>query len=74
MVGQQLQLDGWFEKGENPQSTRFQDHEHGQICVGDAATWLASLPAASVDLVFANPPYNIKKAELGYIRVAAGIH
>ena len=38
-------------------------HAHGQLWVGDAIDWLRSLPAQSVDLVFADPPYNIKKAE-----------
>ncbi len=38
-------------------------HPHGEIYVGDAVLWLKSLPDASVDLVFADPPYNIKKAE-----------
>ncbi len=30
---------------------------------GDSIRWLQSLPSESVDLVFADPPYNIKKAE-----------
>lgn len=38
-------------------------HPHGTLFCGDAATWLKSLPPASVDLIFADPPYNIKKAE-----------
>lgn len=38
-------------------------HPNGQLWVGDAIRWLATLPDASVDLVFADPPYNIKKAE-----------
>lgn len=63
MMERQLQLDGLFEGDEQPQPTRFHDHTNGQICIGDAATWLASLPSASVDLVFADPPYNVKKAE-----------
>ncbi len=37
-------------------------HPHGDIWVGDAVAWLRSLETASVDLVFADPPYNIKKA------------
>lgn len=41
----------------------FYTHPRGQIWVGDAVAWLCSLPAASVYLVFADPPYNIKKAE-----------
>ena len=41
----------------------FYSHVNGEIWVGDAVAWLASLADASVDLIFANPPYNIKKAE-----------
>lgn len=38
-------------------------HPHGEIWLGDSIEWLRSLDAGSVDLVFADPPYNIKKAE-----------
>lgn len=38
-------------------------HPHGEIWVGDAIAWLRSLASESVDVVFADPPYNIKKAE-----------
>jgi len=38
-------------------------HPNGQIWVGDVIAWLESLDSASVDLVFADPPYNINKAE-----------
>ncbi|MBE7528835.1 MAG: site-specific DNA-methyltransferase [Ardenticatenaceae bacterium] len=38
-------------------------HPNGEIWIGDATIWLSSLESASVDLVFADPPYNIKKAE-----------
>ena len=41
----------------------FYSHPHGQLWVGDAVTWLRLLEDESVDLVFADPPYNIKKAE-----------
>ena len=41
----------------------YYSHPHGQILIGDAACWLSSLESASVDLVFADPPYSIKKAE-----------
>jgi len=30
---------------------------------GDSIEWLRSLPSESVDLIFADPPYNIKKAD-----------
>ena len=38
-------------------------HPHGEIWIGDSIAWLRSLKSESVDLVFADPPYNIKKAE-----------
>jgi len=48
----------------NPDTpTLFYSHPNGEIWVGDAIAWLRSLESESVDLVFADPPYNIKKAE-----------
>jgi site-specific DNA-methyltransferase (adenine-specific) len=38
-------------------------HPHGEIWVGDATAWLQTLETESVDMIFADPPYNIKKAE-----------
>lgn len=38
-------------------------HPRGQLFLGDSRQWLAALPTTSVDLVFADPPYNLKKAE-----------
>lgn len=38
-------------------------HENGKLFVGDSIEWLKSLETNSVDLIFADPPYNIKKAE-----------
>ncbi|HEX7379853.1 MAG TPA: DNA methyltransferase, partial [Pirellulales bacterium] len=40
----------------------YYDHPNGKLYQGDCVDWLASLAADSVDLVFADPPYNIKKA------------
>jgi modification methylase len=34
--------------------------EAGRILIGDCVAEMASLPAASVDLVFADPPYNLQ--------------
>lgn len=39
------------------------EHPDGRLFQGDSIEWLASLPSGSVDLIFADPPYNIKKAE-----------
>jgi site-specific DNA-methyltransferase (adenine-specific) len=41
----------------------FYSRSNGEIWIGDAIAWLSSLESESVDLVFADPPYNIKKAE-----------
>lgn len=38
-------------------------HPNGELYQGNSIDWLRSLPDESVDLVFADPPYNIKKAE-----------
>ena len=37
--------------------------EQGKLFVGDALVWLRSIESESVDMVFADPPYNIKKAD-----------
>ena len=39
------------------------EHPNGKLFQGNSIDWLASLDDASVDLVFADPPYNIKKAD-----------
>ena len=41
----------------------FYSHPGGELWVGDAIAWLRLLDSESVDLVFADPPYNINKAE-----------
>lgn len=38
-------------------------NEWGSLFFGDSIAWLASLPSASVNLIFADPPYNIRKAD-----------
>lgn len=38
-------------------------HPNGQLYHGDSIKWLRTLESGSVDVVFADPPYNIKKAE-----------
>jgi site-specific DNA-methyltransferase (adenine-specific) len=39
------------------------DHPNGKLYLGDSIGWLKSLESESVDLIFADPPYNIKKAD-----------
>ncbi|MBD2076516.1 site-specific DNA-methyltransferase [Phormidium sp. FACHB-592] len=36
---------------------------NGTLFCGDSLQWLATLDEASVDLIFADPPYNLKKAD-----------
>ncbi len=42
---------------------QFFSHPNGVIWVGDAIEWLKTFPSESVDLIFADPPYNLGKAE-----------
>ncbi|MDR3236300.1 MAG: hypothetical protein LBT48_06190, partial [Prevotellaceae bacterium] len=41
----------------------FYQHENGQLWHGNSIEWMKSLPDESVDMIFADPPYNIKKAD-----------
>lgn len=41
----------------------FYRHKSGTLWAGDSISWMKSLPSGSVDLIFADPPYNIKKAD-----------
>ncbi|WP_420455373.1 hypothetical protein [Rubrivirga sp.] len=43
--------------------TKVYEHPNGSLWRGDAVEWLGTLPDASVDVVVADPPYSIKKAE-----------
>src|ERR1051325_8024320 len=38
----------------------FQGSASGRIIRGDCVAQMAALPAASIDLVFADPPYNLQ--------------
>lgn len=46
-----------------PEPKLYYRHPNGAIYVGDSIQWLASLESESVDLIVADPPYNINKAE-----------
>lgn len=43
--------------------TLFYTHPNGNIWIGDALHWLSSIESETVDLIFADPPYNINKAD-----------
>lgn len=47
---------------DKPFSQQF-SHPNGQLFCGDSRAWLASLEEGSIDVVFADPPYSIKKAD-----------
>src|SRR6476659_1336746 len=40
--------------------TKFESHPGSRIVVGDCVAEMSKLPAGSVDLVFADPPYNLQ--------------
>lgn len=59
--GEFIKID---ERGADSASPQlFYTHPNGKIWVGESVEWLASIDDKSVDLIFADPPYNIKKAE-----------
>ena len=37
--------------------------KNGLLFQGDSLEWMAQLPTGSIDMIFADPPYNIKKAD-----------
>ncbi len=39
------------------------EHKNGNLYQGDSIEWLKSLQSESVNLIFADPPYNINKAD-----------
>jgi len=41
----------------------FYKHQNGELWQGDSIEWLKTLKQNSIDLIFADPPYNIKKAD-----------
>ena len=65
--GQQLRKGTYTDRNMGapcPNNTElYYTHPNGEIWIGDSITWLRSFERDSVDLVFADPPYNIKKAE-----------
>lgn len=58
--GERRAIDGKALTRQSPKL--FYEHPNGKIWIGDSIAWLKSLPENSVDLIFADPPYNIKKA------------
>ena len=48
---------------ENSKQKLFYKHQNGEIWLDDTNKWLKTLESNSIDLIFADPPYNIKKAD-----------
>ncbi len=64
----EVQLKGERQKTEDPiknsdTTSLFYTHPNGKLWQGDSIEWLKSLETETIDLVFADPPYNIKKAD-----------
>ncbi len=59
--GETQDFDPVIFKPEKPKL--YYKHPHGTIWIGNSIVWLKSLANETVDLVFADPPYNIKKAD-----------
>lgn len=60
-----MQLKGVrLDNGKNSDDlSLFYKHPNGQIWKGNSIEWLQTLDDESVDMIFADPPYNIKKAD-----------
>lgn len=39
------------------------ENENGKLYLGDSIKWMKTLESETVDIIFADPPYNIKKAD-----------
>jgi site-specific DNA-methyltransferase (adenine-specific) len=59
--GERRDIDAQVYNPENPQL--IYKHTNGEFFLGDSIAWLRSLESESVDLIFADPPYNISKAD-----------
>ena len=63
---EELQLDLEYGKNDKQNTVSLEPYcqtDNGQLFLSDATEMLSRLGTNSVDLIFADPPYNIKKAE-----------
>ena len=60
LKGEKKDIDFAKRNGDNP--ILFYKHPDGELWQGNSIEWLKSLNDESIDLIFADPPYNIKKA------------
>lgn len=50
-------------KKEDEIFSKVYEHKNGSLYQGDSIEWLKTVESETVDLIFADPPYNLKKAE-----------
>jgi len=50
-------------KEDSKEPQKYYKHPNGELWLGNSIEWLRGLESESVDLIFADPPYNIKKAD-----------
>ena len=60
LKGEKKEIDFAKRNGDNP--ILFYKHPDGELWQGNSIEWLKSMNDESIDLIFADPPYNIKKA------------
>ena len=60
LKGEKKEIDFAKRNGDNP--ILFYKHPDGELWQGNSIEWLKSMHDESIDLIFADPPYNIKKA------------
>ena len=70
--GERKKIDLQNINQENPEL--FYQHQNGELWLGDSIEWLKGLEENSVDLIFADPPYNIKKAFIFFLKLNINIH
>jgi site-specific DNA-methyltransferase (adenine-specific) len=63
-TGEFCKFDNSLMKHNSPQP--FYRHPKGTLWIGDSLKWLESIEPESIDLIFADPPYSIKKADWDY--------
>jgi len=61
LKGEKQEIDFALKTDDKP--VLFYKHPNGKLFQGNSIEWLKSLKPESVDLIFADPPYNIKKAD-----------
>ena len=61
LIGELHEIDAQTADSHKPQA--YYSHPHGTLWLGDSLLWLDSLEPESVDMIFADPPYNLGKAD-----------